>query len=67
VNRLFKQRASRPLISHYSNQGEFEEFVRKHLFERQQFYFLANHVLDISNSSPKESLEKLVDLLKEKA
>jgi len=63
VARLFSQRASRPLISHYDDYNQFEEFVRKHLFERQQFYFLANHVLDISDASPEESLAKLVDIL----
>ena len=63
VSRLFSQRVSRPLISHYNDRDQFEEFVRKHLFERQQFYFLANHVLDISDASPKESLAKLLDVL----
>ena len=34
VSKLFQQRSSRPLISHYKDKSEFEEFVRKHLFER---------------------------------
>lgn len=63
VDKLFEQRQSRPLISHYTDKTEFEEFVRKHLFERQQFYYMADHVLDVTDQSPTESLEELVQLL----
>ncbi|MFO7744959.1 MAG: shikimate kinase [Psychroflexus sp.] len=63
VSKLFQQRSSRPLISHYKDKSEFEEFVRKHLFERQQFYFLADYVLDLSGKTVDESLSELQDLI----
>lgn len=63
VERLFLERASRPIISHYTDKIEFEEFVRKHLFERQQFYFMADHILDVTGKEAHESLQDLIQLL----
>ncbi|SDG62969.1 shikimate kinase [Psychroflexus sediminis] len=63
VDRLFLQREFRPLISHYEDKNEFEEFVRKHLFERQQFYFMADHVLDLSGKNASDSLEDLIQVM----
>ncbi len=63
VERLFQEKASRPLISHYQNRPELEEFVRKHLFERQPFYFMANHVLDITSKTAEEALHDAIQLL----
>ncbi|WP_019037935.1 shikimate kinase [Psychroflexus tropicus] len=63
VDRLFNERKDRPIISHYESKLEFEEFVRKHLFERQQFYFLADHNLDLTETSPEAGLQKLLELL----
>lgn len=62
VEKLFQQKESRPLIAHYTDKIEFEEFVRKHLFERQQFYYMADHVLDVTDKTPSESLEDLIEL-----
>lgn len=63
VSKLFQQREERPVISHFKNEEAFEEFVRKHLFERQQYYFQADHVLDLTAKSEQESLEQLLQLL----
>lgn len=63
VSRLFEQREERPLISHINDIEMFEEFVRKHLFERQQFYFLADHVLDITAKTEDQSLGEVIQLL----
>lgn len=63
VDKLFEERATRPLISHYNDKSEFEEFVRKHLFERQQFYYQADHILDVSGKNAQESLKDLLALL----
>jgi shikimate kinase len=63
VDRLFEQRLSRPLISHYTDKDEFEEFVRKHLFERQPFYFMADQILDVTDKTPSMCLEALINLL----
>lgn len=63
VDRLFLEKHSRPIISHYTDKSEFEEFVRKHLFERQQFYYMADHVLDVTAKEPSEGIEELIQLL----
>ncbi|MBZ9777297.1 shikimate kinase [Psychroflexus sp. CAK8W] len=65
VSKLYHQKLKRPLIAHYQDESEFEEFVRKHLFERQQFYFLADHVLDLTGKNVNESLSELLGLLNE--
>lgn len=65
ADRLFLQRESRPLIAHYTDKTEFEEFLRKHLFERQPFYFMASHILDVTGKGASESLEELIQLLNE--
>ncbi|WP_127845774.1 shikimate kinase [Psychroflexus aestuariivivens] len=64
TERLFLERQKRPLIAHYNDLNAFEEFVRKHLFERQQFYFQADIVLEISNLNIEESKQKLIQLVK---
>ena len=66
TERLFAERQKRPLIAHYQDVNEFEEFVRKHLFERQQFYFQADKVLDLSGLNLEESRQKLIQLIENK-
>ncbi|HET8837958.1 MAG TPA: shikimate kinase [Flavobacteriaceae bacterium] len=44
TQRLFEQKESRPMISHYHDKGELEDFIRKHLFERS-FYYLQSDVI----------------------
>mgnify|MGYP000488654122 CR=1 FL=1 len=63
VSKLFEQRGDRPIISHINDRIEFEEFVRKHLFERQQFYYMADHILDVTDRSASDSLDDLIKLL----
>ncbi|MFN2261411.1 MAG: shikimate kinase, partial [Psychroflexus sp.] len=62
TERLFAERQKRPLIAHYIDLNEFEDFVRKHLFERQQFYFQANKVLDLTDLNLEESEKKLIEI-----
>src|SRR5690625_7906116 len=38
LNRLQSQRHLRPLISHLEDEEKLDEFIRKHLFERQYYY-----------------------------
>ena len=64
VAKLFQQREDRPVISHINDKDKFEDFVKKHLFERQQFYFQADHVLDLTAKNEEQSLEDLLLLLK---
>lgn len=63
TDRLFAQKESRPLVAHYTKKADFEDFIRKHLFERQSFYFLAHHVLNLTHKDENESLEEVVQIL----
>jgi len=42
VNRLFKERKQRPLISHIETTEGLKDFISKHLFERSYYYNLAS-------------------------
>jgi shikimate kinase len=47
--RLSKEKASRPMISHLETDELLEEFIRKHLFERGFYYNQSDFIVD-SNS-----------------
>ncbi|MGS2740121.1 shikimate kinase [Sinomicrobium sp. M5D2P17] len=52
--RLEKEKEHRPLIKHLS-ESELEEFIRKHLFERNFFYLKANYSVKV-DSRPVETI-----------
>lgn len=61
-NRLFDERASRPLIANL-NQGEFKEYIAKHLFDRSYFYNQAVFKVLVNNKSPEEITDEVIKLL----
>ena len=63
VERLYKKIDTRPLISHIKSKKELKDFVSKHLFERNQYYFKANKVLNTNNSKIDQNIKELIDLL----
>lgn len=46
TNRLFRERISRPLISHLESPELLEDFIRKHLFERTYYYSQAPLIIE---------------------
>lgn len=60
VNRLWNEKNNRPLIAHYQDQVGLEEFIRKHLFERQFYYLKANHTLAVSKLTLNEAVEAIL-------
>ena len=48
TQRLFTQRAHRPLIQDIGDVGQLNDFIRKHLFEREFYYRQAQHMIDAS-------------------
>ncbi|HIB49094.1 MAG TPA: shikimate kinase [Flavobacteriaceae bacterium] len=46
TNRLFPEKQHRPLISHLENKKDLNEFIRKHLFERNFYYLQAKLKVD---------------------
>ena len=59
-NRLLIDRKNRPLVNSLKNIDEIKGYVNKHLFERNQFYFKAKHVI----STDKKKLETIVNEIK---
>lgn len=57
--RLFDQRASRPLIAHLDTKDGLSEFIGIHLFERSHFYNQADRVVDVGQQSPREIAQKI--------
>lgn len=59
--RLIPEKHKRPLVAHLSDEV-MEEFINKHLFERNPFYRQANFTLHIDTLSPSE----IVTMVEEK-
>src|SRR5690625_6769370 len=64
LNRLQSQRHLRPLISHLEDEEKLDEFIRKHLFERQYYYMQSDLVIDASSANPDEIAEEILQSLK---
>ena len=58
--RLLQEKDTRPLIAHLKSDGELNEFIGKHLFERQYYYNQASIILDVNGNSVQEIVEKIV-------
>lgn len=63
VNRLWPERAQRPLIAHLENQDDLKDFVRKHLFDRSPYYMQAQLRIDSSEKTPQQIVAEIVALL----
>ncbi len=60
TDRLFKERSHRPIISAIESKAELNEFIRKHLFERQYYYLQCGQKIDTTNLSIDQIIETLV-------
>ncbi|UGU15047.1 shikimate kinase [Sinomicrobium kalidii] len=58
TRRLGKEKDHRPLINHLSD-DELEEFIRKHLFERNFYYLRADKAVNVDNRTPEEIAEAI--------
>ncbi len=59
VNRLENEKSKRPLVAHLKTQEELIEFIGKHLFERNQFYSLANETF-VTDKLATEAIVKAI-------
>jgi shikimate kinase len=64
-NRLSKEKGKRPLIAHL-NDDDLEEFIAKHLFERNPFYSEAKHQLAIKEKSIDEVVTSIFQILNQR-
>lgn len=63
VNRLMAEKDQRPLIRNI-NDDDLPEFIGKHLFERNNFYLKADHVIDCDNKDPQQIVQEIIGLLR---
>ncbi len=59
VSRLKNEKTTRPLVAHIETDEALTEFIGKHLFERAQYYSLANIVEAIDNKTTEEITESI--------
>ena len=62
TQRLYKERAKRPLIANLEKE-KLEEYVRKHLFERQFYYLQSDVVIDANNKTVEDLVAEISKLL----
>lgn len=61
LDRLWRNRSTRPLIAEMANEAKLKQFVEKQLNERMQYYSLAK--AEYNNTYPKGSLTDLIERL----
>ncbi|MBD3723433.1 MAG: shikimate kinase [Flavobacteriaceae bacterium] len=59
VSRLKNEKEKRPIIANLSNE-DLDEFVRKHLFDRNYYYLQSKHIISTENKSIKEISDKII-------
>ena len=57
--RLLKEKHTRPLIQNINDQ-DLNEFIAKHLFERNPFYERTNHTIKIDKKDVNEIVEEII-------
>ncbi len=62
VKRLITEKEHRPLIKNIDD-GDLPEFIGKHLFERNNFYLRANHIIECDNKDPEALVAEIRGLL----
>ena len=60
IARLKNEKSKRPLIAHIETDDLLSEFIGKHLFERSQYYSLANATVTTDNKSENDIIEELI-------
>ncbi len=63
TERLYREKESRPMISHLEDKEKLEEFIRKHLFERGFYYNQSDHVINCDDRSAEEIIEQIYEKL----
>src|SRR5690554_5912434 len=58
VKRLIKEKEQRPLIRNI-NDDDLPEFIGKHLFERNNYYLKADHIIDCDDRDPMQVVQEI--------
>lgn len=60
AHRLWNARTSRPLLKRFTDYGELETFVRKHLFERSYFYHQADITIKVAADDAEQDVVRAI-------
>jgi len=60
VSRLENEKSKRPLVARFKSKDELQEFIGKHLFERNYFYNQANCIIKNDNVLIDDIVEDIV-------
>lgn len=63
TSRLTTEISNRPLIKHLNNETELNDFIRKHLFERNYYYQQAHHKVVVDDKSVAQVALDIIELL----
>jgi|SRR5690625_589627 len=63
VDRLWDAKENRPIIAHIESKTILEDFIRKHLFERNPYYMQATHTINLESETIEEAAQKIQALL----
>lgn len=63
VKRLEYKKQNRPLIANVSTE-DLPEFIAKHLFERNPYYFQSHHMIKVTTQNSFEVLNEIMEVLK---
>jgi len=61
--RLFPEKNHRPLISNIKNKEQLDDFLRKHLFERQFYYMQSDFIIDATTDTPQQITNEIINRL----
>ena len=63
TKRLFQDKSNRPLISHLQSSQALQEFIGKHLFERNSIYQKAPLQIEVDDKPIEDSVQEIIQLL----
>ena len=63
ASRLFEHRVGRPLIAHLNDIEDLQQFIAKHLFDRQPFYSLAPNIITVDGKTVRQLVSSITSSL----
>ncbi len=63
TERLFLERAKRPLLRDMKDKATLNDYIRKHLFERQFYYMQSDLRVDCSTATPAAIVQQIIAAL----
>ena len=61
--RLYKEKKTRPIISHFNSLNSLKVFVSKHIFERSYFYNMANYKINAEEKKIEQIGNDIIEMI----